>query len=173
MRLATLILLIGVPLLGAEVVALENQFLGVKPGESTSSSIREVFGKPQHDLEDIKLVHVKGLRVMAYSNKNEQFSFYLKDDKVVFINVVPKEADELPTSLKGFHLALGKPEAVWASAHGAGYDVVVYAKAGIAVHVRGDAVQVVELFQPTDTKGYKARFYKNPAPRHRTRIKTD
>ncbi len=165
MRLATLMLLAALPLLGANGATVKNQFLGVVPGKTTSSWLLETFGAPKHDLKDIKLVHVEGLRVMAYSD--ERFSFYLKNDKVVFINVVPKDGDDLPNSLKGFHQALGKPEAVWASAHGPGYDVVVYAKVGIAVHVRGDAVQVVELFQPTDARGYKARFYKEPAPRHR------
>lgn len=142
---------------------ISNELLGVKPGKTTSASILEQFGKPQHDLENVQLVNVKGLRLLAYPD--QQVSFYLKEDRVVFILVVPR-GDGLPRSLAAYEKALGKPDASWVSVHGADIDLVVFAAHGVAVHARGDDVQTVELFEPTDLDSYRARFYKEPPPRH-------
>ena len=78
------------------------------------------------------------------------------------ITHVPQKSGPFPLTMTSWHKQLGNPMATLDSVHGPDAQVQVYANAGIAMHVVGDYVQVIELFKPTKVAGYENSFYRRP-----------
>jgi hypothetical protein len=101
-------------------------------------------------------------------------SLYFRDGKLLIISVAPNDSDNgLDSNAKSWLAALGIPKQehikgshVYSEEIGFGL-LYLYLDRGLALHVLGDIVELVELFPPMSLENYMKYLYKKPVRRNR------
>lgn len=141
-------------------VMLTNTWRGLKPGTSTERDIRAAFGAPDRQATSVTYGSVTGLHMMTYEDPTA--TFFLDDERLLLIVLVPRAGDEFPTRLADWQSELGQAALVLPSIGDKNQRMQVYSQAGLTATTDGPLVVRVEVFSPISPVDYRRMLYKVP-----------
>lgn len=140
---------------------MAEKWRNLTPGAARADDVKRVLGHPRRDAEGVTRGANGGLRLLDYADP--QASIFLRDDKVLVIDVLP-DGDDYSRSLGEWEKKLGKPPRRLPSIRGKNCRVHVYSEQGLALTVDGGRVKMIEFFEPMGPDAYVERIYIVPPP---------
>jgi hypothetical protein len=142
------------------IAMLTNAWRGLKPGTATERDIRAAFGAPDRQAASATYGSVTGLHMMTYEDLTA--TFFLHDERLLLIVLVPRAGDEFPTHLAAWQSKLGQAAHVLPSSGDKNQRVQVYSQTGLTATTDGPLVVRVEVFPPISPEDYQRTLYKVP-----------
>jgi len=152
------------------MVLTEDRLHGFVPNITTEAQVLTAMGESDYKRSDVSYRNIKGLNTVSY----ERGSYYFRDGKLLIISILPDErANSLSSDAESWLTALGKPNQeyikssfIYSEEGGFGL-LYLYLDRGLALHVEGDFIGLVEIFPPMSLENYMKYFYKEPVRRNR------
>jgi len=145
------------------VVLTDNRWRGLQPGVSTEQDVLRLLGEPGRIFERVDYGALKGLRLLTYYGQSQ--SAYTNGKSLVLMNLAPTRANGLAHAAGPWLTALGPPENPrhLPSTAGKGAYIALYASRGLALHVLGEHIDLIEQFPPLPAATYVEQLYEKPA----------
>ena len=144
------------------MILAENVWSTLRPGAATESQADAALGKPDAIVAGVRYGAIVGLTLHGYTPKAA--SLYFRNGQLVVLALGPNAGNGLSTELADWTAALGgaEPERVLDSRVDKNARLRLYASRGIALHVVGQRVELVELFPAASVESYMAHLYVAP-----------
>ncbi len=129
--------------------------------ETTQTDVINELGNPDDITEKVTLVNTSGLILLSYSNP--LVSFFIGNDKVFFIVLVPDESEDYPNTVNDWKNLFKHSSTVLSSSRGKNYHVYINPEEGKAgIFDANNEIFLIEFFKPMDLDNYMKLFYKKP-----------
>ena len=145
------------------MVLTDNRWRGLQPGVSTEADVLRVLGEPGRIFESVGYGALQGLRLLTYYGQSQ--SAYTNGKSLVLMTLAPTRVNGLAHAAEPWLTALGRPENPrrLPSTAGKGAYICLYASRGLALHVLGESVDLIEQFPPIPEATYVEQLYEKPA----------
>ncbi len=146
------------------IVLTDNRWHGLQPGVSREPELLAHLGEPESRHEGVGYAALQGLTLWAYPAS--ALSCYLHDQRLLLLAAGPNRGNRLQPLAAPWTEALGRVEnsRMLPSRVDKNARVHLYLSRGMALHIQGERLELLELFPPIAEANYLQQLYVEPAP---------